>query len=110
ITASSSREMTIAESTGLVTPPRIRRQPLSSPLREAHDVHRGRAGALCCGAGVVDDVVDGADASERDREEIVELHPGGDRDLDRPRGVDRRVDVEEAVASEAPCLMGLDVV
>ncbi len=60
-------------------------------------------------AGVVDDVGDRADVAERDGEQVVELHAGVVRHLEGVVGVHRRVDVEVAVAAQAPGLVRGDV-
>jgi hypothetical protein len=39
---------------------------------------------------------------------FVQLHPRRDRDFEGACGVDRRADVEEAVAAQAPTLVRLD--
>ena len=67
--------------------------------READDVDRDGRRPLCGGTGVVDDMVDGADPTERDGEQVVQLDAGCRcvGNLEATGGVDRRVDVEEAV-------------
>jgi hypothetical protein len=44
-------------------------------------------------------MIDGANPAERDGEQVVQLDPGRDRNLEGACCVDRRVDVEEAVAA-----------
>jgi hypothetical protein len=46
---------------------------------------------LRCGTGVVDHVVDGSNAAQRDGEQVVQLDAGGDGDLEAVGGVDRGV-------------------
>src|SRR5437868_4681658 len=86
-----------------LTPVTFRRSTLREPgSRVADQVDRDGGRSLRRGAGVVHHVVDGADAAEGDGQDVVQLDPRCHRDLEATCRVDRRVDVEEAVATQAP--------
>jgi len=72
----------------------------SAASRITEQVARDGLHTLRRGAGVVDDVVDDADSAEGDGKQIVQLNPGHVRDLETTRRVNRRVDVEKAVAAQ----------
>ncbi len=93
---------------GLLYNPRWLRRSVNQPGLRVADQVRDLVRRIHRGAGVVDDVVDAAIAVEKDGQDVVQLHPGRDRDLEAACGVDRRADVEEAVAAQAPGLVRLD--
>src|SRR5258708_2221522 len=74
----------------------------------ADQVDRDGRRSLRCGAGVVDNVVDDANTPEGDGQHVVQLDLRCVRDLEATRRMNRRVDVEEAVAAQTPTLVRLD--
>ena len=53
-------------------------------------------------------MVDDANTPEGDGQHVVQLDPRRVRNLEATRRVNRRVDVEEAVAAQTPTLVRLD--
>jgi hypothetical protein len=76
--------------------------------RVTEQITRDGRRALCRSAGVVDHVVDDADTPEGDGQQVVQLDTRRVRDLEAMRCVNRRVDVEEAVAAQTPTLVRRD--
>ena len=74
--------------------------------QEIDDLVRG----VCRSPGVVDHVLDGTDTAQGYGDEIVELDRRKIRHLEGVGIDDARVDVEEAVGSQPPPLVGPDVV
>jgi hypothetical protein len=78
-------------------------------LRETCEIDE-LVGGISRTAGLVDNVLDGANTAEGDGQKILELHPGSKRDLKSMIIHDTRVDIEVAIGSHAKRLMRLDPV
>src|SRR5437879_5276387 len=86
-------------------PPPSLWRPFSLPpngfLWEVHDLD-DLGGLVRRAAGVVDDVADRAHAAQRDGDQVVEANSRRCGNFERATGHNGRIDVEEAVAADAP--------